>query len=242
MSRAMCGRFLLNASPEELRALFGYLDAVEFPPRYNIAPTQPIAVVRIENRQRRFALVRWGLVPPWVKDPRAFGLLVNARSESAATNGAFKGALAYRRCLVPASGFYEWRKDPANPKGRRKPYVLRPRNGGVIALAGLWETWLGADGSEIDTGCILTSAANDTVAAIHDRMPVIIGPGDFERWLTSAEPVGDLMRPAANDLLVATPVTDRVNKADNDGPRLLEPAEEDPRPARNEPGLPLFDR
>ena len=238
----MCGRFVITSSPEALRRLFGYPEQPNMPARYNIAPTQPVPVVLTDAGARRFRLMRWGFVPAWVKDPRSFGLLVNARSESASSNGAFKGALAYRRCLVPVSGFYEWRKDPANPKGRRKPHVLRPRNGGVIVLAGLWETWLGTDGSEIDTGCILTTAANDTVAPIHDRMPVIIGPGDFERWLTSAEPVGDLMRPAANDLLVATPVTDRVNKADNDGPRLLEPAEEDPRPARNEPGLPLFDR
>jgi putative SOS response-associated peptidase YedK len=237
----MCGRFLLNATPEELRALFGYLDAVDFPPRYNIAPTQPIAVVRIENRQRRFALVRWGLVPPWVKDPRAFGLLINARSESAAANAAFKGALTYRRCLVPASGFYEWQRDPANPKGRRKPYVLRPKDGGVLALGGLWESWLGADGSEIDTGCILTTAANDSLAPIHDRMPVIIAPGDQERWLTAQEPVTDLLRPAANDLLVAMRISDRVNSADNDGPRLLEPAKDTVEPVRDA-GLPLFDR
>ena len=239
----MCGRFLLNATPEEVQALFGYLDAVDFPPRYNIAPTQPIAIVRMENRQRRFALVRWGLVPPWVKDPRTFGLLINARSESAATNGAFKGALTYRRCLVPASGFYEWQKDPANPKGKRKPYVLRPRHGGIIALGGLWESWLGADGSEIDTGCILTTAANDDVAPIHDRMPVIIRAEDQERWLTSADPVDDLMRPAPNDLLAGTRITDRVNSADNDGPRLLDPAAADaPKPEPRLPGLPLFDR
>lgn len=239
----MCGRFLLNASPEEVQALFGYLDVVDFPPRYNIAPTQPIAIVRIENRQRRFALVRWGLVPPWVKDPRTFGLLINARSESAATNGAFKGALAYRRCLVPASGFYEWRKDPASPKGKRKPYVIRPRDGGIIALGGLWESWLGADGSEIDTGCILTTAANDAVAPVHDRMPVIIAKEDQERWLTSPDPVDDLMRPSPGSLLVATPISDRVNNAGNDGPRLLDhAADEVPEPRPRGPGLPLFDR
>ncbi len=235
----MCGRFLLKAAPEELQALFGYLDAVDFPPRYNIAPTQPIAIVRMENGARRFALVRWGLVPSWVKDPRTFGLLINARSESADTNGAFKGALTYRRCLVPASGFYEWRKDPADPGKKRQPFYVRPRRGGVLALAGLWESWLGADGSEIDTGCILTTAANDTVAPVHDRMPVIVAPGDFDRWLTSSDPVRDLMAPAPGDLLEASRISDRVNSVANDGPRLLEPVADEPDPTAD---LPLFGR
>jgi putative SOS response-associated peptidase YedK len=231
----MCGRFVLTATPEELQALFGYLDGEDFPPRYNIAPTQPIAVVRMLHGARRFALVRWGLVPGWVKDPREFGLMINARSESAATNGAFKGALQYRRCLIPASGFYEWQKREGK---RKQPYLLRPRDGGIVAFAGLWETWMGADGSEIDTGCILTTAANDTVAPIHDRMPVIVGPADFERWLESPDGVSDLLRPASNGLMQAIPVSDRVNAAANDDPGLIAPVAAQPGNA----GLPLFDR
>ena len=231
----MCGRFVLTATPEELLALFGYLDGEDFPPRYNIAPTQPIAVVRMLHGARRFALVRWGLVPGWVKDPRAFGLMINARSESAATNGAFKGALQYRRCLVPASGFYEWQKREGK---RKQPYLLRPRNGGIVAFAGLWETWMGADGSEIDTACILTTAANDTVAPIHNRMPVIVAPGDFERWLESQDGVADLLHPAPDGLMEAIPVSDRVNAAANDDPGLIAPAVA----AAANSGLPLFDR
>ncbi len=231
----MCGRFVLTATPEELQALFGYIDGEDFPPRYNIAPTQPIAVVRMLHGARRFALVRWGLVPGWVKDPREFGLMINARSESAATNGAFKGALQYRRCLVPASGFYEWQKREGK---RKQPYLLRPRNGGIVAFAGLWETWMGADGSEIDTGCILTTAANDTVAPIHNRMPVIVSPGDFDRWLESQDGVADLLHPAPDGLMEAIPVSDRVNAAANDDPGLIAPAVA----AAASSGLPLFDR
>jgi putative SOS response-associated peptidase YedK len=231
----MCGRFVLAATPEELEALFGYLDGEDFPPRYNIAPTQPIAVVRMLHGARRFALVRWGLVPGWVKEPREFGLMINARSESAATNGAFKGALQYRRCLVPASGFYEWQKREGK---RKQPYLLRPRNGGIVAFAGLWETWMGADGSEIDTACILTTAANDTVAPIHNRMPVIVAPGDFERWLESQDGVADLLHPAPDGLMEAIPVSDRVNAAANDDPGLIAPAVA----AAASSGLPLFDR
>jgi len=231
----MCGRYALAVKPEDVEAEFSMIRIEWFPPRYNIAPTQPIAVVRMLHGARRFALVRWGLVPGWVKDPRAFGLMINARSESAATNGAFKGALQYRRCLVPASGFYEWQKREGK---RKQPYLLRPRNGGIVAFAGLWETWMGADGSEIDTACILTTAANDTVAPIHNRMPVIVAPGDFERWLESQDGVADLLHPAPDGLMEAIPVSDRVNAAANDDPGLIAPAVA----AAANSGLPLFDR
>ena len=220
----MCGRYVLTATPEELQALFGYLDGETFPPRYNIAPTQPIAIVRHDRGARRFALVRWGLVPAWVKDPRAFALLINARAEGIADKPAFRGAFQYRRCLVPASGFYEWRR------GRdkvRQPHLIRPRRGGAIAFAGLWESWLGADGSEIDTACIVTTAANQTIAPIHDRMPVVIAPEDFDRWLDSRayppESVADLLRPSPNDLFATMAVSTRVNAARNDDPGLVEP-------------------
>ncbi|HZP18600.1 MAG TPA: SOS response-associated peptidase [Bauldia sp.] len=231
----MCGRFVLTATPEELQALFGYLDGEDFPPRYNIAPTQPIAIVRMAHGVRRFALVRWGLVPGWVKNPKAFGVQVNARSETAARNNAFKGGLQYRRCLIPASGFYEWKKREGQAK---QPYYLAPKDGTPLALAGIWETWMGADGSEIDSACILTTAANDTVAPIHDRMPVVIGRPDFGRWLESRDPVDDLLRPASDALLSARPVGTRVNDFRNDDPGLLAKA----APAPREAGLPLFER
>ena len=221
----MCGRFLLTATPEELEALLGYIDGDYFPPRYNIAPTQPIAIVRHQRGAHRFALVRWGLVPGWVKDPRAFSLIINARAEGIAGKPAYRGAMQYRRCLVPASGFYEWKK---LPNGRKQPFLVRPAGGGVVTFAGLWETWLGADGSEIDSGCIVTTDANADVAGIHDRMPVVVAPEDRERWLDAVAwppaDVADLLRPAPDGSFEAFPVSTRVNAAANDDPGLVEPA------------------
>jgi putative SOS response-associated peptidase YedK len=220
----MCGRFALTMSPEELQALMGYLDEVDFPPRYNIAPTQPVAVVRLERGERRFALMRWGLVPAWVREPQNFSLLFNARSEGALEKASFRAALRYRRCLFPASGFYEWRRGP----GREKtPFWVRPRDGGLVAFAGIWETWPDRDGGEIDTACIMTTDANADVAAIHDRMPVVILPEDFDRWLDAgkyrAEDLLDLLRPPPDGFFEAVPVGARVNAAANDDPSLQEP-------------------
>jgi putative SOS response-associated peptidase YedK len=221
----MCGRYLLTAPPEEVADVLGYLGGEWFPPRYNIAPTQPVAIVRTEPGGRGLALVRWGLVPSWVEDPEAFSLLINARAESAAEKPAFRAAMQYRRCLVPATGFYEWRR---GQRGKGTPFWIRPRGGGVIAFAGLWETWHHANGSEIDTGCVLTTASSGAVAEIHDRMPVVIAPADFDRWLNARSPVEvqDLLRPPPKDLFEAVPVSDRVNRADTDGPGVLEPPAE----------------
>ncbi len=216
----MCGRFALAQTAAEVEAEFGYMGGEPFPPRYNIAPTQPIAIVREEHRQRRFALVRWGLVPAWVTDPSRFSLLINARAEGIAERPAFKNAIRYRRCLVPASGFYEWRRQGKSAQ----PFWVEPRAGGMIAFAGLWETWSDRDGGEIDTACIVTTAANDTLRPIHSRMPVIIGPGDYEQWLTGEPRDAEaLLRPADSNLLEANPVSDRVNKADADDPGLVLP-------------------
>lgn len=220
----MCGRFVLKETEEDLHELFGYSNVAEpFPPRFNIAPTQPIAIVRQGHGAREFALVRWGLVPPFVEDPRRFALLINARAEGIAERGAFRNAVRYRRCLVPASGFFEWRKPPSG-KGPRQPFWLAPANGGPIAFAGLWETWHDRAGGEIDSGCIVTTGANATVAPIHDRMPVIVPPGDFETWLSGeTEDALALLKPARDDLLAAQQVGDRVNKADADDSGLIAP-------------------
>lgn len=220
----MCGRFALTATPSEVEQLFEIAGLAPFPPRYNIAPTQPVAIVREFAGVRQGALVRWGLVPGWVKDPASFTLLINARSESAAEKPSFRTAMRHRRCLVPASGFYEWRRD-----GKvKQPYWIGPRDGGLVAFAGLWETWMGKDGSEIDTAAILTTGANASMAAIHDRMPVVIAREDFARWLDPLnEPrhVAELLRAPADDLFVARPVSARVNSARNDGPELQEEVE-----------------
>lgn len=220
----MCGRYALMATRKEVQALMGYLDEETFPPRYNIAPTQPVAIVRMVEGKSRFALVRWGLVPSWVKDPKAFSLLSNARSETAPEKPSFRAAMRYRRCLFPASGFYEWRRGPGKEK---QPYWIRPKDGGLFAIAGLWETWSDGDGGEIDSACILTTSANDAIAPIHDRMPVVIAPGDFDRWLDvrafPPDAVADLLRPAPADLFETIAVGQGVNAARNDNPSLIDP-------------------
>src|SRR3984893_5416030 len=130
----MCGRYVITSSPEAIRALFRYPEQPNFPPRYNVAPTQPVPIVRISERARAFALVRWGLIPAWVKDPRGFSLLINARGETVGEKPAFRNAMQRRRCLFPADGFYEWKPDGE----RKRPHFIRPRGGGPIAFAGLW--------------------------------------------------------------------------------------------------------
>ena len=206
----MCSRYTLTSPPEAVRSYFRTVNGLDFPPRPNIAPTQPVLIVRADRRGgREQTLVRWGLIPAWVKNPVEFATLINARSESAAEKPSFRGPLRHRRCLVPADGFYEWTAapTPGRPKAKR-PHLIRPKTAAgahLFAMAGLWEHWLGADGSEIETMAILTVEANPTVAAVHDRMPVILAPGDFDTWLDctpgSAEPIGDLMRPAPAGLL-----------------------------------------
>jgi putative SOS response-associated peptidase YedK len=230
----MCGRFALTETEKKVRELLGYLEHEGFPARYNIAPTQPILVVIAGDRpergsnlpDRRALLVRWGFTPAWVKDPKEFPLLINARAETAIGKASFRAAMRHRRILIPASGFYEWRRPPKESGEKSQAYWIRPRQGGVIAFAGLMETWASADGSEVDTGAILTTAANRTMRPIHDRMPVVIKPEDFTHWLNckTQEPreVLDLMTPAQEDFFEAIPVSDRVNKVANMGPELQE--------------------
>src|SRR5215471_16638730 len=165
----MCGRYAITSAPEAIRRLFGYDERPNFPPRYNIAPTQPVPIVRVTDGKRHFALVRWGLIPAWVKDPRAFALLINARGESLNGKPAFRLAMRRRRCLFPADGFYEWRQEGKH----RRPFFVRPKSLCPLAFAGLWETWMGPNGEEMETAAIITTFANQTLASIHGRMPVI---------------------------------------------------------------------
>lgn len=221
----MCIRYNLTSPLEAVRAYFRAAGDDPFPPRYNIAPTQPVAIVRLDpNHAREIALVRWGLIPSWSKDPAAFQTLINARAETAAEKASFRGAMRHRRCLIPANGFYEWTGKP----GAKQPHLIRRRDGGLIAFAGLWESWLGADGSEIDTMAILTVTANATLASIHDRMPAILQPEDFDAWLDvrgfRAEMAAEMLRPAADDLLEHITVDPRLNNARNEGPDLIKPA------------------
>ena len=228
----MCGRFALTASPQQVSEFLTTLEMEDFPARYNIAPTQPIlAIIEGERNApgsnlpaRRAMLIRWGLWPSWVKDPSAFTLLINARSETAIGKASFKAAMRHRRILIPASGFYEWHRPSKQSGEKSQAYWVRPKNGGIVAFAGLMETWSSADGSEVDTGAILTTQSNGKFMPIHDRMPVVIAPEDFERWLDckTQEPrdVIDLMKRPAEDLFEAIPVSDLVNKVANSGPEI----------------------
>ncbi|GHD06860.1 DUF159 family protein [Tianweitania populi] len=209
------------------------IDLEPFPPRYNIAPTQPVLVVvsapprepgsNLPDRQA--ALVRWGLIPSWTKNPADMPLMINARAETVLEKAAFKTAMRHRRILVPTTGFYEWRREGKS----RQPFFIRPKSGGLIAFAGLMESFSEPGGSEIDTAAILTTSANETLAPIHDRMPVVIKREDFARWLDcrTQEPrdVLDLLKPVQSDFFEAIPVSDRVNKVANLGPDLIERVE-----------------
>ena len=237
----MCGRYALLAKADILREFLDVLNVEDPPARYNIAPTQPILIVVAGEKQepgsnlpeRRAMLVRWGFMPGWVKDPRDFPLLINARAETAIGKASFRAAMRHRRILVPASGFFEWRR-PEGKGAKAQAYWIRPRKGEIVAFAGLMETWSSADGSEVDTGAILTTAANTDVGHIHDRMPVVIRPEDFSRWLDckTQEPrdVIDLMKPIDDGFFEAIPVSDRVNKVANMGPEILERVEEQAGP------------
>ena len=231
----MCGRYAVTSAPEAIRALFGYPEQPNFPPRYNVAPTQPIAIVRLFEGKRQFALVRWGLLPSWVKDPKNFTLLFNARGESLTDKPAFSAAMKYRRCLVPADGFYEWK---ATGTGKQ-PYFVCAASRRPLAFAGLWETWLGPNGEELETATIVTTRANRMLADIHERMPVIVPPEAFDLWLdcknVDAKTATAVVAPAAEDLLETYEVSTAVNRAANEGPHLVERqlarADADPGPA-----------
>ncbi|OQM73527.1 SOS response-associated peptidase [Manganibacter manganicus] len=234
----MCGRFALTAAADQTAVFLGLAEVDAFPPRYNIAPTQPVLMALADvpqppgsNRPDRTAvLVRWGLIPGWVKDTRDFPLLFNARSEGAAQKASFRAAMRHRRALVPASGFYEWRKEPDGQRGKGQAYWIRPRHGGLVAFAGLMESYAEPGGSEMDTGAILTTAADADIGHIHERMPVVIEREDFARWLDCRgnEPrhVADLLKPAPPGYFEAVPVSERVNRVANTGPEIQEPAVE----------------
>ena len=219
----MCGRFVITTAPEALRQVFGYVEQPNFPARYNVAPTQPVPVVIVENGARHFRLMRWGLLPSWVKDPRQFTLLINARAETVQEKPAFRNAIRRRRCLVPADGYYEWHTSD----GRKQPYFIHPRNGGPIGFAGLAETWMGPNGEELDTVAIITAAASTGMSVLHHRVPVTLAPDDFAQWLDcsadNATDVMTLLRAPEDGAFVWHPVSTAVNKPANDDAQLILP-------------------
>src|SRR3954465_2298283 len=218
----MCGRFVITSAPEALRKLFGYIDQPNFPPRYNIAPTQPIPVVIVENGARQFRLMRWGLVPAWVKDPRGFALLINARAETVTDKPAFKNSIRRRRCLIPAGGWSEGAQSE-----RKRPYFIHRRDGEPFGFAALAETWTGPNGEELDTVAIVTTAAGAGLATLHPRVPVTIAPDDFGRWLDcTGDDAADalaLLAPRAEGEFVPHEVSMRVNRTANDDAQLILP-------------------
>lgn len=221
-----------------MRDLFAYLDEPDFPPRYNIAPSQPVPIVVREQdgqggSRRRFLLVRWGLVPSWAKEmPQS--ILINARAETIAEKPSFRGAFRHHRALMPADGFYEWKAQGSGPK---QPFFIRRRDRQPFAMAAVWDIWMPSGGSELDSCAIVTTEANETLKAVHHRMPVILDEKDWDLWLdpgATEKELLALLRPAPDDLMEAIPVSTRINRVANDDPSLQERglAEAEPAPAR----------
>lgn len=222
----MCGRFTLRSGPEQIAEAFD-LDPASLPeltPRYNIAPTDPVALVRRAGGTgpREMVTARWGLVPHWVDDPSDWPTLINARSETAAEKPSFRDAFRNRRCLIPADGFYEWVK----VDGRKQPYYVRREDDRPFAFAGLWDRWEGEEGRSFESCTLLTTDANETVAPLHDRMPVLLSREGGERWTDPAaypDDFSDLLAPWSGGGLVAHPVDRRMNSPSHDAPDCIEP-------------------
>ncbi len=232
----MCGRYTLSAGHEALARAFLAEFAEElqasWKPRYNIAPGSGIPAI-LEDRDRggrKAEIFHWGLVPSWAKDVNIGYKLTNARAETLRDKPSFRDAFRYRRCLVPASGFYEWDRT-TRP---RQPYYFYPSNADFMAIAGIWEHWLHPSGSEILSVSLITTAANSEVGRIHHRMPVILGQQDWARWLDTdnvkAVGLDELMLPAGDTVISSHPVSTKVNKADQDDPGLIEAVNIDSRP------------
>lgn len=221
----MCGRICVAAEKPQIADFFGLEALHPMPARYNIAPAQPVLTVVDGPKGREERLMKWAFLPSWVKDPGTFSLINNARAETIETKPSFRTAVQHRRCLIPVSGFYEWQRDKQS--GAKQPYWIRPSKFSVMALAGIWETWMGPHGEEVDTMAIVTTSANKAMAPVHHRMPVIIPQIDITTWLDCRSGRFDearlLMRPIEDDCLSISPISNRVNNVANDDPSLLEP-------------------
>jgi len=220
----MCGRYTITINADTVRQDLGLAEMpADYQPRYNVAPTQPVAVVA-DADERKAEWMRWGLIPYWAKDPTIGSRLINARSETIHEKPAFKNAFAKRRCLVLADGFYEWQKG-AGPKGRSQPYFFRRKDGSPFAFAGLWEFWRSPEGEEVRSCTIITCDANELVKPVHDRMPAMLSGDDLWQWLKQDRP-GDLLgmlKPYPVDQMECYPVSAMVNRPEVETPELVRP-------------------
>jgi putative SOS response-associated peptidase YedK len=227
----MCGRYRLSRRKQIIEEHFDALAEEDWVPRYNIAPTQPVPVIRQSPKEprREVSILRWGLIPSWSKDQSGAASMINARSETAATKPAFRDALMTRRCLIPADGFYEWQK-----MGKQKlAWCFEINEGDLFAFAGLWDRWKDPAGNWIKSCSILTTTANAVTRAVHDRMPVILDPHDYDLWLDpgmrNVDAASELLKPFDAQLMRAYPVSSRVNHVANDDAECSTPADPTPR-------------
>jgi len=224
----MCGRYRLSRRKQIVEEHFDCgSDEPDWAPRYNIAPTQSVPVIRQNTKEpvRKLSLMRWGLIPSWAKDPSVAASMINARAETAATKPAFRDALKSRRCLIPADGFYEWSRT-----GKAKqPYCLEVHEGELFAFAGIWDRWKDPSGQWVKSCSILTTTPNAVTAAVHDRMPVILDPDAYDVWLdpgmTKVEAVSDLLKPCDARLMRRYPISTRINHVANDDEGCSAPVE-----------------
>jgi putative SOS response-associated peptidase YedK len=224
----MCGRYKLSRRKQVVEEYFDCTsDEPDWSPRYNIAPTQPIPVIRQNPKEpvRELSLMRWGLIPSWARDPSVAARMINARSETAATKPAFRDALKFRRCLIPADGFYEWQKTGTG----KQPYCFEVNEGELFGFAGLWDRWKNPSGVWVETCSILTTTPNALTSAVHDRMPVILDPDGYDLWLDpgmrDVSVVSDLLKPFDACLMRCYPISTRINSVVHDDEACSAPVE-----------------
>ncbi|MEJ2690593.1 MAG: SOS response-associated peptidase [Deltaproteobacteria bacterium] len=218
----MCGRFAVTATPSMIASHFELAESFELPPNYNITPSQQIPVVRIIEGERRLSFMRWGLIPHWAKDEKIGYRMINARSETVFEKPAFRNAAKSRRCLIPASGFFEWQK----AGGQKQPYYVKLRGRDLFAFAGLWESWQKSENERVESCSILTTGANELMLRIHDRMPVILAPTDYDLWMRpdfDVKSLSDLLRPPPSQEMSAYPVSQAVNNPRHNQPDCIVP-------------------
>jgi putative SOS response-associated peptidase YedK len=217
----MCGRYSFTQLAETITDKFQVKEVPPLSPRYNIAPTQQVGTVYVnsESSERQFKMLRWGLIPSWAKDRKMGAKLINARAETVAEKPAFRAAFKKRRCLILADGFYEWQTQ----NGEKQPFYFRLEEGEPFAFAGLWEHWKKGEGEPLETCTIITTEGNELMLPIHNRMPVIIDPKDYEQWLDPKLGKTELLQPYPTEKMMCYPVSTQVNNPKSDRPECIQP-------------------